>query len=706
MPLGYEVVIFEKLAEPGGLMRINIPSFRLPASVLDEEVGYILDMGVDIRYNSPVTSLRALLGEDWDAVYVGSGAPTGKNLDIPGRSEASANIHIGIEWLASAHFGHIEKIGERVLIIGVGNTAMDCCRTSRRLGGKDVKVIARRARTYFKASPWEFEDAEEEGVEIVENHAPKRFVLENGKLVGLELERLRWFEENGKQKSEVIDTVVIPCDDVILAIGQENAFPWIERDIGVDFDKHGMPVVDRTTMQSTRAGVFFGGDAAWGPENIIWAVEHGHQAAISIHNHCQGVALTERPAYGMNLVSSKVGMHAWSYSNDYSPLPRTKMQHAELTKRFAGLNVEVELGFNAEQTAKEVERCLNCDVQTNFTANLCIECDACVDVCPVNCLTITPDGNGETDFDLRQHLSAPALNSTQEIYASAPLPQTKRIMVKDEDVCLHCGLCAERCPTAAWDMSQFRAASSRTREAKREAGRGKREGGTISPGFASPRSHRRWLRGDRHVFAASLFPLPPVPEQRFRLQDRHGQRHRLGEREQSAHAGHLPHGHSRHRQERLSVEHPGPAHLVRDPGEQGRLHGASRARRSRRRAQPGDVREGRRRRPRRRLPALRLVLAARRQARARRHHDPRHSVRQDVRRSVRGRPESHAAAQHRVRRRARGAARDRHGHRRRDAAREVREEKIAARRELSRHQARLRLREGELHLSAAVLISS
>ena len=453
MPLGYDVVIFEKLAEPGGLMRINIPSFRLPAQVLNEEIGYIVDMGVDVRYNSPITSMRSLLAQGFDAVFVGSGAPHGKNLELPGRKEAAANIHIGIEWLASAHFGHIDRIGQRVLIIGVGNTAMDCCRTSRRLGGTDVKVIARRSRPHFKASPWELEDAEEEGVEIVENHAPKRFVVENGRLVGLELDRLRWYEEGGKQKSEVIDTVVIPCDDVILAIGQENAFPWIERDLGIEFDTNGMPVVDRTTMQSSLPGIFFGGDAAWGPENIIWAVEHGHQAAISINNHCQKTSPAERPAYGMNLVSAKVGMHAWSYSNDYSPLPRTRMQHAELTERFAGLGVEVELGFTAEQTAKEVERCLNCDIQTHFTANLCIECDACIDVCPVNCLTITPDT--ANDFDLRAHLSAPATNPTQALYTSAPLPQTKRIMVKDEDVCLHCGLCAERCPTAAWDMRRF-----------------------------------------------------------------------------------------------------------------------------------------------------------------------------------------------------------------------------------------------------------
>jgi NADPH-dependent glutamate synthase beta subunit-like oxidoreductase/ferredoxin len=452
MPLGYHVVIHEKLARAGGLMRVNIPSFRLPAEVLDEEVNYILNMGVEVRWNSPVTSMRTLLADGYDAVFVGSGAPKGKNLEIPGRYDTD-RIHIGIEWLASVHFGHIESIGERVLIIGVGNTAMDCCRTSRRLGGKDIKVIARRSRKYFKASPWELEDAEEELVQIVENHAPKRFVIENGKLVGMEFERLRWFEENGKQRSEVIDTVTMPCDDVVLAIGQDNAFPWIERDLGIEFDQNDMPIVDRATMASKRSGVFFGGDAAWGPENIIWAVEHGHQAAISIDNHCQGKPLTDRPPYGMNLVSAKVGMHSWQYSNDYSPAARSKMQHAELAERFANLQTEVELGFSPEQTALEVERCLNCDIQTHFTANLCIECDACVDVCPVNCLTITHDGSDETD--LRTRLMAPAQNLKQDIYVSDALPQTKRIMVKDEDVCLHCGLCAERCPTAAWDMRRF-----------------------------------------------------------------------------------------------------------------------------------------------------------------------------------------------------------------------------------------------------------
>jgi NADPH-dependent glutamate synthase beta subunit-like oxidoreductase/ferredoxin len=453
VPAGYECVIFEKGQRSGGLMRINIPSFRLPEDVLDEEVDNIINMGVEVRYNSPVASMKWLLEQGFDAIFVGSGAPKGKELDIPGRND-SARIHIGIEWLANVHFGHIDAIGDRVLIIGVGNTAMDCCRTSKRLGATDVKVMARRTRRYFKASPWELEDAEEEQIEIVENHAPRRFIIEKGRLTGMEFERLRWSElSDGRQKSEVIDTVIIPCDEVILAIGQENAFPWIESETGIEFDpKWNMPVVDKTTFQCSRPGVFFGGDAAWGPENIIWAVEHGHQAAISIHNHCMGLPVTERPLAGLKLQSAKLGMHAWKYSNDYNPAARQKMVHADLEERFKKLNIEVELGFSAEQFSREVERCLNCDIQTHFTADLCIECDACVDVCPVNCLTITPDG---TEDEVRERLSAPAVNPTQALFASADLPQTKRIMVKDEDLCLHCGLCAERCPTAAWDMSEF-----------------------------------------------------------------------------------------------------------------------------------------------------------------------------------------------------------------------------------------------------------
>lgn len=452
MPLGYDVTIFEQYDKPGGLMRTNIPAFRLPEPVLMDEIDQILDMGVDIRYNSPIASLRDLLTQSYDAVFVGTGAPRGKNLEIPGRydEEGNTHIHIGIDWLESIAFGHIDSIGQRVLIIGVGNTAMDCCRSSLRLGGRDIKVMSRRPRGYFKASDWELEDAEEEGVDIAVNHVPQRFVVENGKLTGMEFARVEWDE--GARDSTVIESVFIACDDVVLAIGQENAFPWIERDIGIEFGAWDMPVVDKTTYQSTLTGVFFGGDAAWGPENIIWAVEHGHQAAISIHNHCSGLPIVERPPQHQNLISQKMGLSEWSYHNDYNPSGRQKMRHVDLTKRFEDLHVEVELGFTAEQTAREVQRCLNCDIQTVFTPRLCIECDACIDICPVQCLTITPDGPEE---EIRQRLSAPTINPSQALYASDPLPQTARLMMKDEDVCVHCGLCAERCPTAAWDMQKF-----------------------------------------------------------------------------------------------------------------------------------------------------------------------------------------------------------------------------------------------------------
>jgi formate dehydrogenase beta subunit len=451
MPLGYSVTIFEKYDKPGGLMRSNIPSFRLPEEVLSDETAMILDMGVDIRYNSPVTSLRELLSEGFDSVFVGVGAPRGKELNLPGRhDETESHIHIGIDWLESVAFGHVSAIGERVLIIGVGNTAMDCCRTSRRLGGRDIKVMARRPRPFFKASPWELDDAEEEGVEILVDHAPTRFVIEDGRLVGMEFEVLSWDEKAAH--STTIDTVIIPCDDVILAIGQENSFPWIERDLGMTFGEWDMPVVDEVTMESSVPGVFFGGDAAWGPKNIIWAVAHGHEAAISIDNYCFDIALNDRPKKGMTLISQKMGMSEWSYHNDYNPSSRQKMTHVELTKRFESLNLEVELGFSAEQTAREVQRCLNCDVQTAFSAPLCIECDACLDICPVQCLTITSNGD---EADLRTRLLAPATNLSQELFVSEPLPQTGRVMVKDENVCVHCGLCAERCPTAAWDMELF-----------------------------------------------------------------------------------------------------------------------------------------------------------------------------------------------------------------------------------------------------------
>ena len=451
-PLGYEVTIFEALDTTGGLMRTNIPSFRLPPEVLDEEIGYILDMGVDLKLNHRIDSMQGLLDDGYDAVFVGTGAPKGKNLELPGRYD-SDRIHIGIEWLESVAFEHIKEIGKRVLIIGVGNTAMDCCRTSLRLGAEDVKVMARKPRGFFKASEWELEDAEEENVEILVNHSPKEFVYDDGKLVGMKFDRMKYNvdEKGGIDRGTSTGEVVIPCDDVVLAIGQDNAFPWIERDIGIEFDKWECPVVDEETMMCARDGVFFGGDSAFGPKNIIWAVEHGHQAAISMHKYCQGEDLRDRLPMGLNLSSQKMGMHEWSFSNNYDPSARRLMPHVDLKERFRKLNIEVELGFSAEQAAEEVERCLNCDIQTVFTEKLCIECDACIDICPVSCLTITH--NGEED-ELRPRLKSPAQNPDQALYVSAELPQTGRVMVKDEDLCVHCSLCAERCPTGAWDMQK------------------------------------------------------------------------------------------------------------------------------------------------------------------------------------------------------------------------------------------------------------
>lgn len=453
LPLGYEVVLFERLAEPGGLMRTNIPAFRLPGAVLNEEMATIVDMGVDLRLGQSIDSMRALLEESYDAVFVGTGAPRGRNLDLPGRYDAPEQIFTGIEWLESVAFGHVDSIGEQVLIIGGGNTAMDCCRSSLRLGGKEVKVMARKPATMLKASDWELEDAVEERVEILCNHSPEEFVVEDGKLTGMKFAKVEWHEDpaTGRLKSKTLETVTIPCDSVILAVGQENAFPFIERDIGIEFDEWDVPVVDQVTFESTRKGVFFGGDAAFGPKNIIWAVAHGHQAAISIHKQCHQESLTDRLPRGVTLSSTKMGIHEWSYSNDYDSAARRLMPHVNLKERFKNLDIEVELGFTAEQAAAEVERCLNCDVQTVFTSKLCIECDACIDICPVDCLTMTLNGEEE---DLRQRLSAPAQNLEQALYVSGALPQTGRVMVKDEDLCVHCGLCAERCPTAAWDMQK------------------------------------------------------------------------------------------------------------------------------------------------------------------------------------------------------------------------------------------------------------
>lgn len=451
-PLGYEITIFEAHDTTGGLMRTNIPQFRLPPKVLDEEIGYVLDMGIDLKLKHNIDSMKALLGDGFDAVFVGTGAPRGKNLELPGRYD-SDNIHIGIDWLESVAFDHIETVGKNVLIIGVGNTAMDCCRTSLRLGASDVKVMARKPREYFKASDWELKDAEEENIEILVNHSPKEFLIEDGKLVGMTFELMEYtIDDDGRiDRGKAIGEKIIPCDDVILAVGQDNAFPWIERDLGIEFNEWECPVIDEKTMMCTREGIFFGGDSAFGPKNIIWAVAHGHEAAISIHKYCQGENIKDRLPIGVNLVSQKMGMHEWSYSNDYDPAVRRIMPHVELKERFKKLDIEVELGYTVEQTIQEVERCLNCDIQTVFTAKDCIECDACIDICPVNCLTMTENGD---EADLRSRLTIPAENHDQALYVSDDLPQTGRVMVKDEDLCVHCGLCAERCPTGAWDMQK------------------------------------------------------------------------------------------------------------------------------------------------------------------------------------------------------------------------------------------------------------
>ena len=458
-PLGYRVTIFEADAKGGGFMRTQVPRFRLPEHVIDEEVGYILDLGVELVGNRRIDSLRKLLDENFDAVFVGCGAPRGRDLHVPGRDENTDKIHVGIEWLASVYFGHIKQVGKRVIVLGGGNTAMDCCRSARRLGGDDVKVIVRSGYEEMKASPWEKEDAEHEGVEILNWLNPKSFAHENGKLAGMWFTPMRAeHDANGKRKllpSGQPDRL-IECDEVLIAVGQENAFPWIERDLGMEFDEWGMPKLDKLTMQSTNPRVFFGGDAAFGPKNIIWAVEHGHQAAASIHNFLQGDDVRKRPPPLTNLISQKMGIHEWSYDNDISPDERYVVPWAPKEKTLVDIKQEVELGFDVQTAWKEAQRCLNCDVQTVFTKDVCIECDACVDVCPMDCITFTANGD---EANLRTRLTAPAENIEQDLYVSEPV-KTGRVMVKDEDVCLHCGLCAERCPTGAWDMRRFLFAES------------------------------------------------------------------------------------------------------------------------------------------------------------------------------------------------------------------------------------------------------
>jgi formate dehydrogenase beta subunit len=454
LPYGYHVVVYDGDPKAGGMIRTQIPRFRLPETVIDEEVGYIMDLGVDARFGQRVDSMKALLAEGYDAIFVGSGAPRGRDLDIPGRKEAASNIHIGIDWLSSVSFGHVDKIGKRVVVLGGGNTAMDCCRSSRRLGGEQVTVVVRSGFKEMKASPWEKEDAMHEDIPILDFHVPKAFTHANGKLTGVVFEKVAaQYDEKGRRNLVPTGEVEIhiECDDVLVAVGQENAFPWIEKDIGIEFDKWGMPVVDTVTFQSTLPNVFFGGDAAFGPKNIIWAVAHGHDAAISIDKFCNGEDVKDRPPPMVTLASQKMGIHEWSYDNDISNDQRYKVPLKDKAVALRDIRAEVELGYDDKLAYKEAERCLNCDVQTVFSGPLCIECDACVDICPMDCITFTE--NGEED-DLRGRLNAPALNLTQDIYVSAPL-KTGRIMAKDEDVCLHCGLCAERCPTGAWDMQRF-----------------------------------------------------------------------------------------------------------------------------------------------------------------------------------------------------------------------------------------------------------
>ena len=476
---GVQVTVFEGEKKAGGFMWSQIPRFRLPESVIDEEVGYILNLGVELRSGRRVESMNELLAEPFDAVFVGCGAPRGRDLEIPGRQQAAAAIHIGIDWLASVSFGHTTSVGKRVIVLGGGNTAMDCCRSARRLGADDVKVIVRSGFDEMKASPWEKEDAQHEGIPIINYHVPKAFLHEGGKLVGMSFEIVR-AEYDAKGRRTLVSTgepdAVFDCDEVLIAVGQENAFPWIERDAGIEFDKWGLPVLDAVTFQSTLPRVFFGGDAAFGPKNIITAVAHGHEAAVSIDRFLHGEDVRERPPPHVNLVSQKMGIHEWSYDNNPSNDLRFKVPWAEAEKALASIKVEVELGFDAKTAFKEAQRCLNCDVQTVFADKLCIECDACVDICPMDCITFTANGD---EPDLRQRLKAPADNAEQALYVSAGL-KTGKVMVKDEDVCLHCGLCAERCPTGAWDMQKFLFTTTKAGPACRDStARDKRVGATI-----------------------------------------------------------------------------------------------------------------------------------------------------------------------------------------------------------------------------------
>jgi NADPH-dependent glutamate synthase beta subunit-like oxidoreductase/ferredoxin len=443
--LGYSVDLYDDQEAAGGFIRSQVPSFRLPKKVLDEEVNRILDMGVTPHFNTYISSMKDFLKKAYDAIFIGTGAPRGRDLDLPGRQEKGAAIHIGIQWLAAVQYGHQKKAGATTLVIGGGNTAMDCCRTARRLGGENVKIIIRGNREQMKASPWEIEDAVREDIPILEHLTPMDFVIKNGQLTGMHFSHSQGSPKAGQ------DPVFIPCDEVLLAVGQENAFPWIEKEVGLVFDDSGRPQVDEITFQSNIKKIFFGGDAAFGPKNVITAVAHGHEAAISMDLFCRGKDPAHRPLPLTTLDGQKMGLRDWIYDNAVSDEQRQNVPMAPKVKSIKDRLMEVELGFDQKTGLTEALRCINCDIQTIFTAPECIECDACVDVCPTTCINFIK--NMDED-EMRAGLTIPADNRSQPLYVSDPLP-TGRVMVKDENVCLHCGLCAERCPTSAWDMQKY-----------------------------------------------------------------------------------------------------------------------------------------------------------------------------------------------------------------------------------------------------------
>ena len=455
LPLGYTVDLYDNQAKAGGFIRTQVPSFRLPEKVLNEEVERILKMGVNSHFNHYVDSLKKIVDLGYDAIFVGTGAPRGRDLpELPGRAEGGEAVYIGIEWLAGVLYRHIIRSGPRVLVLGGGNTAMDCCRTAKRLDADEVTVVVRSPKAEMKASPWEIEDAEEEGIPIIDNHSPLEFVIQGGKLVGMHFQKMTT-EVDANGKRSLVPTnqppVFMACDQVLLAVGQSNAFPFIEPELGIKMTERGLPVLDPLTHQSTVPSIFFGGDAAFGPKNVITAVAHGHQAAISIDLFCQGKDLHDRPGPSVNLVSQKMGMQDWIYDSRVSIDRRHAVPTVDRVKSLHDRLLEVELGFSKRTGHEEASRCLNCDVQTVFEFSTCIECDSCVDVCPESCITFIE--NGDED-DLRNRLLAPADNRGQALYVSPILP-TGRVMVKDENVCLHCGLCAERCPTSSWEMMKF-----------------------------------------------------------------------------------------------------------------------------------------------------------------------------------------------------------------------------------------------------------